>query len=184
MIFAIIPTIFAVDRKAVEWGYDTVVEPVPRAKWLEKVYMTEPAYLPFYEGDKVKQLRPWAQKMKEAGFHLAAMYNDSFCRLYDSTDEVSWADACRKEVEIMHSLGVRVIAGAYPFVGERGPRDILHEHPEWRKRNSEKIPGGPGLGCMLNPEFALELRKLLVSRIAEFDIDGWQFDGWYQREYC
>lgn len=184
MILAISPAIFAVDKEAIDWGYDTFVEPVRQAKWLEKVYMTEPAYLAFYEGDEVKRLRPWAQKMKEAGFNLAAMYNDGFCRLYDSTEQVNWSDACRKEVRIMHSLGVKVIAGAYPFVGKRGPRDILNEHPEWRKRYTDKVPEGPGLGCMLNPEFAAELRKILVRRIEEFDIDGWQFDGWYQREYC
>ncbi|MHB8969884.1 MAG: beta-galactosidase trimerization domain-containing protein [Pirellulaceae bacterium] len=165
-------------------GYDTVVEPLPRPAWLDRIMMFCLPYQPAYEaGDTIKPM-PWAQRLQEAGFVLAGMYPDGFCRLYEPAEGEDWPEKCRAEVTHMHALGMKVIAGVYPFVGERGPRDLLTAHPEWRLRSGNEIPAGPGRGCMVNPGFAEALRELLVRRVREYDIDGYQFDGWYQCTYC
>jgi hypothetical protein len=164
--------------------YDQYVEPLPRAEWLEHVMMFCMPYTPAYINPGNPEPTPWARRLQEAGFVVAGMYTDGFCRLYAPTQGETWPGDCHAEVKRMHALGMKCIAGAYPFVGERGPRDLLMDHPEWRLRREDKVPDAPGNGCMVNPGFADALRNLLVSRIKEYDIDGYQFDGWYQSTYC
>ena len=83
----------------------------------------------------------------------------------------------------MHKAGIKALAGVYPFVASRGPRDILEQHPEWRIRQTDEIPQKDYLGCLISP-----LRRraggATHKRIKEYDIDGYQFDGWYQMCYC
>ena len=169
---------------AADFTYDTVVEPWPRPAWLDRVYLFEPSYQPpLVNGE----LAPWAKEMQAQGIQLAGMYNDGFCRLKGDPNNDDWAKACHEEVKLMHSHNIKVVAGCYPFVGSRGPADLLKEHPEWLKLRPDGMPDGhPNElhGCMLNPGFEAALRELLVGRVKQFDIDGWQFDGWYQREYC
>ncbi len=99
-----------------DWGYDTVVESLPRSAWLDRVMMFCLPYHPAYEaGDTIKPM-PWAQRLQEAGFVLAGMYPDGFCRLYEPVEGEAWPAKCREEVAHMHALGMKVIAG--------GPLDI------------------------------------------------------------
>jgi type 1 glutamine amidotransferase len=167
---------------AEDFAYDTVVKPWSRPAWLDHVYLFEPAYQPVLVNGEIA---PWAKKMQEQGIVLAAMYNDGFCRLSGDAVNDPWARDCREEVARMKAIGVKCIAGSYPFVASRGPGDFLKAHPEWTKLRPDGKPDPNELqACMLNPEFAKALRELLVSRVVDFGIDGWQFDGWYQREYC
>lgn len=168
-----------------DWGYDTPVPPLPRAAWLDKVAVVCMPYETPYEtsGTQVT-LKPWAKKLQDAGLTIAAMYPDGLCRLYEETPSEPWAEACRLEVARCHKLGIKVIAGAYPFVGSRGPRDIIAAHPEWRIQWEGVQPDSVGIGCMVNPEYARALRELLTRRIKEFDIDAYQFDGWYHQTFC
>src|SRR5688572_28332546 len=164
--------------------YDQVVEPLPRPAWLERAFMFCMPYETPYQGSP-PELKPWAARLKERGFVLLGMYPDSLCRLYrPASKEEEWSEACRAEVKRMHSLGLKVLAGVYPFVGSRGPRDLLTAHPEWRQRADASVPAAPGSECLVNPGFAAALRDLLVERAREYRIDGYQFDGWYQCAYC
>ncbi len=164
--------------------YDQFVEPLPRAEWLDHVMMYCMPYTPAYTNPDNPEPTAWARRLQEAGFVVAGMYTDGFCRLYTPTEGETWPEECHAEVKRMHALGMKCIAGAYPFVGERGPRDLLVDHPEWRQRRDAKVPEAPGSGCMVNPGFADALRERLVSRVKEYDIDGYQFDGWYQSTFC
>jgi len=163
-----------------KWGYDTIVDPSTRPAWLEKAILISEN--PWVNRDK-RQLKPWIKILKDAGFNVVNMYPDSFCRLYAPEAGGKWSRECHEEVKAMHEVGLFVLAGCYPTVGERGPRDLLTEHPEWRLRKNGKVPDSPGMGCLISP-FGDALIQLLVSRIKEYDIDGFQFDGWYQYEYC
>ena len=95
----------------------------------------------------------------------------------------SWPRECHAEAKAMHAAGKFVLAGCYPTVGERGPGDLLEQRPEWRLGKEEKVPDSPGLGCLISP-FGAALIDRLVSRIKEYDIDGYPFEGWYRFEYC
>ena len=162
------------------WSYDTVVPPVNRPAWLEKVVMICEA--PWADRDK-RLLKPQIKMLKDAGFSVMNMYPDGFCRLYAPGTNDNWPRECHEEVRAMHDAGMFVLAGCYPTVGERGPRDLLEQHPEWRLRKDDKVPESPGLGCLVSP-FGEAVIQLLASRIKEYDLDGFQFDGWYQFEYC
>jgi hypothetical protein len=165
---------------AAPWSYDTVVQPLPRPAWMEKVVLI--CESPWADAGK-KTLRPHIKILRDAGFKVMNMYPDGFCRLYAPTAGETWSQECHAEVKAMHDAGMIVLAGCYPTVGERGPRDLLMEHPEWRMRADDKVPPGPGMGCLVSP-FGEAVADLLISRVKEYDLDGFQFDGWYQFGYC
>lgn len=166
------------------WRYDTPMSALPRPAWLDRVMMFCMPFETPYETAPTYRLKPWAKELQRAGFTLMGMYPDSFCRLYGPEPGDTWPESCRSEVRRMHALKMKVLAGVYPHVGERGPRDLLTEHPEWRLRDTDAVPDAPGNGCLVNPGFRRALIALLVQRIREFDVDGYQFDGWYQFGYC
>jgi hypothetical protein len=162
------------------WSYDTVVDPAPRPAWMERVVLI--CESPWTGPDR-RSLKPSVADLKSAGFTVMNMYPDGFCRLYPPKPGETWPAECRAEVKAMHAAGMKALAGVYPFVGSRGAADILEAHPEWRRRSDDRVPPSPGEGCLLSP-FGDALIRRLVSRIEEFDIDGFQFDGWYQCAYC
>ncbi len=160
--------------------YDTIVEPLPRPSWIEKVVLISES--PWTSGERTA-LRPNIQQLKNAGFSVTVMYPDGFCRLYAPNPTEQWPAECHAEVKEAHAAGIKVLAGVYPFVGSRGPRDLLTSHPEWRLRKNDRIPDSPGEGCLISP-FGDALIDLLTARLQEYDLDGYQFDGWYQVSYC
>ncbi len=176
--FCVYPTIRA--GAQTEWTYDTPIEAASRPAWMERVVMI--CESPWADGSR-KALKPHVQALKDAGFTLMNMYPDGFCRLHPPEAGETWPAECRAEVAAMHAAGMKALAGVYPFVGSRGPSDLLTKHPEWRLRADDKTPEAPGLGCLLSP-FGDALIERLVARVKEFDIDGFQFDGWYQSTYC
>jgi hypothetical protein len=166
--------------RAQDWRYDTFVEPLPRPPWLEKVVVICESP---WAGTERKALRPHVQRLKNAGFAVMVMYPDGFCRLYAPNATEQWPSECHAEIKAAHAAGIKVLAGVYPFVGSRGPRDLLTSHPEWRLRKDDRIPDSPGEGCLISP-FGDALIDLLTARLKEYDLDGYQFDGWYQVSYC
>jgi len=163
------------------WNYDTPAKPSTRPAWMEKVVLI--CESPWAES-KRQTLKPHIQRLKDAGLVVMNMYPDGFCRLDDSPQaDDSWRRECVAETRAMHAQGMKVLAGAYPFVGSRGPRDILMAHPEWRLRKNDNVPEAPGNGCLLSP-YGQAVIDRLVSRMREFDVDGFQFDGWYHCEFC
>ena len=162
------------------WRYDTPFEPSPRPIWMEKVVLICEN---LWADPERQTLKPHIRRLKDAGFVVMNMYPDSFCRLYAPAADDTWPQKCLEETRAMHAQGMKVLAGVYPFVGSRGPRDLLMAHPEWRLRKDDKVPEAPGNGCLLSP-YGETVIDLLVARIREFDVDGFQFDGWYQCEFC
>lgn len=163
-----------------EFTYDKPVGVSKSPEWLDRVVMLcESAWT----GPDRAKLKPHVAAMRDAGLVVVNMYPDGFCRLYEPKPGETWPQECRAEVAAMHKAGMKVLAGCYPTVGERGPLDLLTDHPEWRLRNDDNVPDAPGLGCLVSP-FGEALVDLLISRIKEYDIDGFQFDGWYQFTYC
>ena len=173
--FGPLPAILAQD-----WRYDTIVEPLPRPAWIEKVVLISES--PWASAER-NALRPNVRRLKNAGFSVMVMYPDGFCRLYAPNATETWPAECHAEVKAAHSAGIKVLAGVYPFVGSRGPRDLLASHPEWRLRKDDRIPDAPGEGCLISP-FGDALIDLLTARLKEYELDGYQFDGWYQHSYC
>ena len=175
------PCLAAPDAADTAWHYDTPVEPSTRPAWMEKVVMLSES--PW--ADSARQtLKPHIRRLKDAGFTVMHMYPDGFCRLDDlPQSDAGWRSKCLAETKAMHAQGMKVLAGVYPFVGSRGPRDLLMAHPEWRLRKNDAVPEAPGNGCLLSPYGAAVIERL-VSRIKEFDVDGFQFDGWYQCQFC
>jgi hypothetical protein len=165
---------------AQDWRYDTIVESLPRPAWIEKVVLISESP---WTNPKRLALRPNVQRLKNAGFSVMVMYPDGFCRLYAPHATEQWPVECHAEVKAAHAAGIKVLAGVYPFVGSRGPRDLLTSHPEWRLRKVDRIPDSPGEGCLISP-FGDALIDLLTARLKEYDLDGYQFDGWYQVSYC
>jgi Glycosyl hydrolase-like 10/Beta-galactosidase trimerisation domain len=163
-----------------DWRYDTLVEPLPRPAWIEKVALL--CESPWANSER-NSLRPNVRRLKDAGLSVMVMYPDGFCRLYAPEASETWPAECHREVRAAHAAGIKVLAGVYPFVGSRGPRDLLLKHPEWRSRKNDRIPDRPGEGCLLSP-FGEALIDLLTARLKEYDLDGFQFDGWYQLTYC
>ena len=163
-----------------EWAYDTPTQPYPRPAWIENVVMV---CEPLWADKEATKLKPHLQMLKDAGFSLLMMYPDSFCRLYAETTTETWSSYCTTETRAAHVAGVKVLAGCYPFVGSRGPRDLLMAHPEWRLRKDDKVPEGPGEGCLVSP-YGDAVGDLLASRVKQYDVDGFQFDGWYQVSFC
>jgi hypothetical protein len=174
-----LPAPAAVSAAPAKWSYDTVVEPTPRPAWMEKVVMI--CESPWADANR-KELKPNMRVLKDAGFTLMNMYPDGFCRLYSATAGETWPQECHAEVKAMHAIGMKALAGCYPTVGSRGPRDLLTAHPEWQIRKGDALEKSD-FGCLLSP-FGDALVDLLVERIKEYDIDGYQFDGWYQATYC
>jgi hypothetical protein len=165
---------------AQDWRYDAIVEPLPRPAWIEKVVLISES---LWTSTERKALRPNVQRLRNAGFSVTVMYPDGFCRLYAPDAAESWPAECHAEVNAAHAAGIKVLAGVYPFVGSRGPRDLLTSHPEWRSRKDDRVPDSPGEGCLLSP-FGDALIDLLTARVKEYGLDGYQFDGWYQGSYC
>jgi Glycosyl hydrolase-like 10/Beta-galactosidase trimerisation domain len=166
--------------KAHDWGYDTLVEPLPRPAWLEKVAVL--CEIPWTNRER-KTLKPHVQRLRDAGFSVAVMHSDGLCQLHTPDATERWPAECHAEVKASHAAGIKVLAGIYPFVGSRGARDLLTSHPEWRSRKDDQTPDAPGDGCLISP-FGDALIDLLTARLKEYDIDGYQFDGWYQLTYC
>jgi len=165
----------------VPWNYDTPRAPSTRPAWLDNVVMI--CESPWADSTRQK-LKPHIQLLKDAGLVVMNMYPDGFCRLSNlPQNNPRWRTECLSEVRAMHALGMKVLAGAYPFVGSRGPTDLLIDHPEWRIRKDDNIPEAPGNGCLISP-YGQAVIDRLVSRMKEFDVDGFQFDGWYQCEFC
>ena len=164
------------------WRYDTPHGPMPQATWLEKAVMVcMPYQTPYEKTDSGYVAKPWAKCLQDAGFVIVGMYPDSFLPLYDASDgDPNWKQKCRSEVQIMHGLGMKVLAGVYPSSKLHGPKDLLAGHPEWWMQQGNRTPEGDVYAEMIEPNFSKALRELLVSREKEFNIDGYQFDGWYQ----
>lgn len=165
----------------VSWHYDTAVEPSVRPAWMEKVVLI--CESPWTDS-KRQVLKPHIRRLKDSGFIVMNMYPDGFCRLDAGPhNDDAWRQHCLVETRAMHAQGMKVLAGVYPFVGSRGPRDLVLAHPEWRVRKNDAVPEAPGNGCLLSP-YGQAVIERLVSRIREFDVDGFQFDGWYHCQFC
>lgn len=178
---SMLPSISKAQTNSVDgWMYDTVVQPLPAPAWMDKVVMI--CDTPWVDQSR-NAVKPWVKILLDADFVPMNMYPDSFCRLWEPSKDEIWPQECHAEVKAMHARGMKVLAGVYPTVGERGPRDLLNAHPEWRSRQENKVPDAPGLGCLISP-FGDALIDLLVQRVKEYGIDGYQFDGWYQWTYC
>ncbi|MEI6915888.1 MAG: beta-galactosidase trimerization domain-containing protein, partial [Armatimonadota bacterium] len=180
-MLAVVCSLCALTSSASAWHYDTVVEPMSRPAWMEKVVIICESSA-WAQPDR-KVVNPNVKTWLDAGFTPMYMYPDGFCRLYAPSSDEGWPAECHAEVKAMHAAGMKALAGCYPTVGSRGPRDLLNDHPDWRLRTDENVPEGPGTGCLVSP-FGDALIDLLISRIKEYDIDGFQFDGWYQFKYC
>jgi hypothetical protein len=151
---------------AQDWGYDTLVEPLPRPAWIEKVVVI--CEVPWADSER-KKLKPHVQRLKDAGLSVVVMHSDGLCRLHTPDATERWPAECHAEVKASHAAGIKVLAGVYPFVGSRGPRDLLTSHPDWRARKDDRIPDAPGEGCQAHTwEVNVPQLDLHAAVVAEY----------------
>ncbi len=166
-------------RAQAPWSYDTPIDATTRPAWLDKAVMIgEDAWTP----PARTSLKPYIRALRDAGFTVMRLYSDEF-RLYPSGASDTWPADFQAEVGEMHTAGMKVIVSIYPVDVSRGARDLVFEHPEWRLRSNDRTPGAPGLACLISP-YCDALIERMVSRLKEYDVDGFQLNGWYQSGYC
>ena len=166
------------------WRYDIPVSLESRPGWTEKAIMIFDS--PFTD-DQLTQLAPWSKKLQKHGYTIMRSFyaEKGWCRLSEPSTGANWKDECHAVIKAYHAAGIKVIAGAAPITNDRdiGAGELLENHPEWIAHSDDPGFGQGGYGCLLSP-YGDALIERVVSRIREFDLDGFGYDGLYQLDYC
>lgn len=147
-----------------DWGYDTVVKPLPRPSWMENIVIID-SYQnwPFTDGEQ-NALVPWAKKLQDAGFTIMT---------YGTIEKA----------ENMRKLGIKVVYGMRPPVAEGWKEEAIHSHPEWLQQKEPGVPIDRDSACLLGG-YGQWLVRTLAENVTKFHIDAYTFDGWYQYNFC
>jgi len=146
------------------WSYDTVVQPMSHAAWLDRVIILDSNYHDPFVNPGTPELAPWAKKLQEAGFTLMT---------YTPLEHI----------DIAHQTGVKVVRGMRPFVREGWVEETINSHPEWLRMRKPGVPFSEDAACLISP-FGDELIRILAENVRKYGIDAYTFDGWYQMQYC